>query len=386
MLHTRLTTISVILVCVAVLTVAGCDTLSFPILGGLPGDGGGGAAGGAGDSGADGGDGDQDGADGGGGDGQAQPSGASAFFDEVWQTFDQNYSYFIYKEIDWDDVKARYRADFEQDLSDDAFVDKLVEVLGELHDFHIDVQKTDGTWVGTHTREVQENYPHTPRNSYLAGGASYQTLGNDVVRHAWYQDDIAYIRIDTFETGAFQAISDQDIEDIFTTYAAADGVILDIRPNSGGNEDNAAKFTSRFTDAAVLYGMTETRNGPNHDDFDELQFKWLDPSAGTRFEKPVMCLIGDRCMSSAEWCTLMMRACPNATLIGDTTRGASGFPREFELTNGVKYTAPRWVAYTDEYIEIEDRGIAPDIEITTENSFDGSHDYVIERAIQELTS
>ena len=146
---------------------------------------------------------------------------------------------------------------------------------------------------------------------------------------------------------------------------------------------------SRFTNADVLYGFTETRNGPNHDDFDELEAKTLEVSGGTPFLKPAVCLIGERCMSSAEWFTLMMRACGtqtgNVTLIGDTTRGASGFPSEYELSNGVKYKVSRWVAYTDELIEIEDQGIAPDIQIDPENSFDSSTDHVIDRAIEELT-
>ena len=90
-------------------------------------------------------------------------------------------------------------------------------------------------------------------------------------------------------------------------------------------------------------------------------------------------------MSSAEWFTLMMKVCPNVTLIGDTTRGSSGNPKGFKLPNDVSYTVPTWMAYTDQQEEFEDVGIEPDIQIEATSSFDGSHDYVIERAIAELT-
>lgn len=320
------------------------------------------------------------------GDGQQNPT--LALFDELWQTFDENYSYFEYKDIDWDDVHDRYQPNFNQTLTGDQFVDELLPLLGELHDWHIEVMRPDGTWVGTNPRTFTENYPHTPRNRYLAGGASYQVLGDNVVRHAWFADNIAYIRVDTFSTEAFESITDQEIENLFATYAAADGMIFDIRPNNGGDENMAARFTSRFTNQAVTFGYTETRNGPNHDDFDPLAEKALTPSAGTKFLGPTACLIGQKCLSSAEWCTLMMRACPNVVLFGDRTRGGSGFPRTFELTNGVQYKVSRWVAYTDELTIFEDVGIPPAVAVTTGEShgFDGEHDYVIEAAVDWLAT
>lgn len=160
-------------------------------------------------------------------------------------------------------------------------------------------------------------------------------------------------------------------------------MIFDIRPNNGGDETIAAKFASHFTHSTQTYGYTETRNGPDHDDFDARQEKQLTPSAGTRFLAHAACLIGPRCLSSAEWCTLMMRSCPNVLLIGETTRGGSGFPDTFGLSNGVNYKVSTWIAYTDEIIEIEDNGIEPHVAVSP--GFDANEDYVIAEAIQQLT-
>ncbi len=318
------------------------------------------------------------------GDGVPAPVGAQALFDDLWETFDESYSYFDYKGIDWDDARDRYRPEFAADLSPDAFVDQLLPMLAELHDWHVDVRRAGGAWEKTTPETYENNFPETPRNKYLANGETYHALGNGVVRHAWFQNNIAYIRVDSFSDGEFEGISDQDIENLFDIYKDADGLIFDIRPNNGGNETIAAKFTSHFTDATVTYGYTETRNGPNHDDFDPLEEKTLDPSEGELFLSPVACLIGPKCMSSAEWCTLMMRACFDVTLIGETTRGASGAPEVYELSNGVGYKLSRWVAYTDDMTEIEDNGIDPDI--TVSPGYDQDEDYVIKEAIEQLTS
>jgi len=311
-------------------------------------------------------------------------TGAQAVFDQAWAAFDETYSYFHYKGIDWDALKAQYRPDFADDLSADAFAEALAPMLRELHDWHVSVQKPDGTYVEVYTQDIPQTYPSTPRKRYT-NDDTYETLGDNVIWHSWFQDNIAYIRVDTLDTNATSAITAADITDLFNTYAGADGMILDLRPNNGGNENFAAEIASHFTLDPVTYGHTKTRNGPSHDDFDALQDKVLEPSNGHFFTGPVACLISGRCMSSAEWFTLMMQACPNVTLIGTTTRGSSGNPTEVTLDNGVKLRIPTWIAYTPAMVEIEDRGIAPDIAVAADASFDGEHDYVIERAIEELT-
>jgi len=311
-------------------------------------------------------------------------TGSVKLFDQMWETFDENYSYMDYKGVDWYDVRNRHRAKFSSDLSGDEFVDLAVEMLRELSDWHVELMRPDGTWVGTDPQLVELNYPSMPRNRYLADGETYQALGDGVIRHAWLADSIGYIRIDTFAGGAFDDISDEQIENIFARYADAAGMIVDVRPNNGGNESIAARFASHFAFAPVVYGYTETRDGPNHDDFGPMEAKSLEPAERNLFTGPVACLIGQRCLSSAEWFTLMMRACPNVALFGDVTRGGSGFPREFELANGVHYTVSRWIAYTDELVGIEDIGIEPDYWIAPGESVDGAHDYVIESAIAQL--
>ncbi len=284
-------------------------------------------------------------------------------FEQAWTDFDQNYSYFTYKNIDWGAIKTQYAPDFEQQLSAEDFAQQLNEMLQVLHDWHIWVQAPNGDISG-YNGSYSINRPDTSiTDPYIQ---ELDELAKNVIYHGIVGNNIAYIEIDTLDTEAFKAVSDQAMEDMFAKYANADAMIIDIRFNSGGNEENAVKIASRFTDEAFMYGYTVNRNGENHDDFDEPYEHSLEPATGTHFTGPAVCLIGKKCMSSAEWFTLMMKHIPNITLIGDTTRGASGFPRDFKLSNGVSYGVPRWVAYTYYDEVIEDRGIAPDVAINNE--------------------
>lgn len=306
---------------------------------------------------------------------------AFALFNEVWDTFDQEYSYFLVKDIDWDDVWLRHADNFDEELTPDEFASRLAEMLSELSDWHVNVQKPDGSYLQVVNDVIEQNYTSVPRNRYVVG--AYDTLGDDVIWHGLLERNIAYIRVDTFDTEAWTGITDEDIASMFELYADTIGMIVDVRPNSGGNETNAMRIASHFVNEEVVYGYTATRNGPEHDDFSPAATKLLQPGSGTHYSRPTACLIGERCMSSCEWFVLMMDQA-GAFLIGETTRGASGNPVTHTLSNGVRYSVSTWVAYTPTFDEIEDVGIAPDLLIRAQDSFDAEHDYVIERALDYL--
>lgn len=316
-----------------------------------------------------------------------QPPGETEqLFDTLCDTFDAKYSYFEHKAIDWDGVVEAFRPIFQDDLTPDRFAEEASDMLQVLHDWHVWVQKPNGEYLG-YDGDYDINYPSVLLDGYSDGG--YTNLGG-VIYHAWVgtgaTKDVAYIAVDTLDTDAWSGVSDGAIGNMFVAYQDAAGMIVDIRANAGGNENNAARIASRLTHSAVVYGHTRMRNGPQHDDYDPLVTKTLEPSSGMHFDGPVVCLIGQRCMSSAEWFTLMMRACPKVTLMGDWTRGASGNPETFSLSNGVSYSVSRWVAYTDDMELIEDNGIAPDEYIPAELSFDEDGDYVLEEALRRIAA
>src|SRR5205823_5468072 len=103
------------------------------------------------------------------------------------------------------------------------------------------------------------------------------------------------------------------------------------------------------------------------------------------FVKPVVCLIGFRCVSSGEGFAQMMKCLPQVTTVGVRTRGSSGNPRPFKLP-GVEVTVSysRWVDMMPDGSPIEGAGIAPDIECDFPAEAYKDKDPTWEKALQLL--
>ncbi|MHB9006291.1 MAG: M4 family metallopeptidase [Limisphaerales bacterium] len=318
------------------------------------------------------------------GTGEAGP--ARDYWHDVWKDFEDRYSYFDHKQVNWSAAYETHRAVF-QGLTPTQFGQKLNDVLQVLHDWHVYVRLPDGTYVG-YQGEYPRNFPQKFFTGYT-GGADYANVRNaNALYHARLTGNLAHVVVDTLDTGAFSEITDADIAQVFALYSDADGMVLDIRNNSGGNEANATRFASRFTTGARPFGFVRYRQpGSKPYAFDPFLEKILQPAASGQYLKPVATLIGQRCMSSAEWFSLMMKACPNAILIGDRTRGASGNPETRSLPElGLEYSICRWIAYDEQQQPFEDRGIAPAIRLDPQQSIDDNaqRDQVLEKAIEYL--
>ena len=184
-------------------------------------------------------------------------------FNQAWDDFDQNYSYFTYKNIDWDQVHAQYQQNFMVELTPNDFAYHLNEMLQTLHDWHVWVGRPDGEYLGYNTTYTI-NYPD-PLFMHYTRDSAYQKIGDNVIFHAIVDENIAHIFIDTLSSSRFSSITDNEIAALFSTYAETDGIIIDIRSNNGGSEENAAKFASHFTDTSRIYGHVKYRNvGSDH--------------------------------------------------------------------------------------------------------------------------
>lgn len=317
--------------------------------------------------------------------GGAEGDGSLAEWRQAWNEFDQNYAYFLHKDIDWDPIYSDHTNTFAAVNDGAAFAEALNGVLQSLHDWHVAVRKPDGTWIG-YGGTVTNNYPSTLLTDYTEGVPYTNVKGANVLYHAWVRGDLAHVVVDSLSTSDFAPITDADLDAVFLRYQHAAGLILDLRANSGGNETNARRIAERFTTLPRTYGYTRTRiPGTNHSTFTPLAAKTLEPGTGTGYTGRVACLVGQRVMSSGEWFALMMRACPQVTLIGDRTRGATANPEEFSIPAlDVSYLISRWVGYSADQVAFEDLGIAPDIALPPgAGSYDetAQRDYVLEQAI-----
>ncbi|HEY5241890.1 MAG TPA: S41 family peptidase [Polyangiaceae bacterium] len=95
-------------------------------------------------------------------------------------------------------------------------------------------------------------------------------------------------------------------------------LVVDARPNTGGDELIARQIAGRFVGASVAYAKHEVRDASGG--FGPLQTRVLDP-VPPRLTVPVAVVVGPADMSSCEAFLLMMRAA-GARLVGERTLGA----------------------------------------------------------------
>jgi hypothetical protein len=162
-------------------------------------------------------------------------------------------------------------------------------------------------------------------------------------------------------------------------------LIVDVRFNSGGNELLAREFAGCFLRERRLYERHVNLDPSSPTRFSEPEERWIEPSANRpAYTGRVAVLMGPVNMSSAESFLLMMKQAPECKLVGARSHGASGNPKPHVLANGVTVMLPSWKALLLDGTEIETKGVAPDVEVSTKEDEFSKNDPVIEKALELL--
>ncbi|HZQ90358.1 MAG TPA: S41 family peptidase [Terriglobales bacterium] len=312
---------------------------------------------------------------------QVSASDFAGQFDALWSTFNQNYSYFDYKHIDWDAARATFRARAQAARTEDQLVAVVKDMLGTLHDQHVTLIDPTGATVRTFVPSQPVNFDTSVFNSQYAERASF-TPGPGGRFGFGFFNGVGYIQISSWNT---TTVHIEDLDAAMENFRNTAALIVDVRNNGGGDDQLAYQFAGRFADATRTTEFVQFRNGPLHSDFTALQSRTIAPRGAFQFTRPVVLLIGRGCASSNESFIAAMRELPNVTVMGDTSAGASGNPGTFQLGGGWSYTVSRWIDYTAEKQVIEDQGIAPAIQVAASAAdFAAGRDPVLDAAIARL--
>jgi hypothetical protein len=145
------------------------------------------------------------------------------------------------------------------------------------------------------------------------------------------------------EKAAFGVLVEQYVQDIKDP--DLQGVIIDLRGNTGGAASDIDLVLNRFIHEPLLFAYTRYKNGPNRLDYKP----WVPyyiyphpyPSERVKNDIPVVALINDYSISCGELTPLAIKALPKGYLIGTRTYGATG-PRFSdtipEVTNGGSFS------------------------------------------------
>ena len=193
--------------------------------------------------------------------------------------------------------------------------------------------------------------------------------------------DIGYVRVHGLGGTGHGA----DIDYVLDQLAGIRALIVDVRSNGGGNDQNGEAIAARFADITRLYRRVRYRDGPNHGDFGPYLDSFVAPAGAQSFPGPVAILTNRGTVSSAESMVLAFDVLPNAVSVGDFTAGGSASPAQRTLANGWQYTVSRWIEYRPDGTTFEGVGIEPDIRVDISVADAAAlRDTIIETAITDL--
>jgi len=305
-------------------------------------------------------------------------------FDALWKIMDEHYCFFTYKHTNWDSIGNVYRERLQtmQKVNDITFFKLCSDMLNELKDGHVNLTSSfDVSRYWAWFQDYPDNFNsqllfsdrYLGKSYSIAGGFDYCILPNSKTGYVYYGD---------FSIG----FSAMNLSWIIASMVQCNGMILDVRNNSGGVLTNAEAIAARFTTQPVKYGYIYHKTGPGHDDFSTPEAQWLQPystnaDATNWVKKPVIVLTNRSCFSATNTFVSMMKTLPNVIVIGDKTGGGGGLPMSSELPNGwsVRYSACPMLDANMQNIEF---GIDPDIEVNmTSTDMNKGFDTIIETAI-----
>jgi C-terminal processing protease CtpA/Prc len=186
--------------------------------------------------------------------------------------------------------------------------------------------------------------------------------------------------------GSFQGDGwGSEIEDALVALGNVAGLILDIRDNTGGNENVAQEVARRFYDGQHVYRLSRYRSGPHHADFASPVSTSLSPGGNRRFSGPVALITNRWNGSAAEDFVLMMRVVPNVTMMGDTTLGLGSNPLVRTTANGWTVRIPQSMQSTPDNFVYQWRGLPPTVAIPwNESAAQANRDPYVDAAMDRL--
>jgi len=297
-------------------------------------------------------------------------------FDLLVKDMARKYSFFRLKNIDWAALSAKYKERAEAAKTPDEFATVVGEMLDELKDIHTWAEFR-GKRYSNFSSGFDANYDFNIVKSNLK---SIDQIGKFGIV-GMTKSGFCYVNIQTLA-----GVSNADIREMTDQIIKnnkAPGFIVDLRRNSGGAENPAKLIAGLFTRKEIVFAKSLVRKGDNPDDFSEPNDRTIWKTRNVVYDGPIIALSGPGAVSSAEAMVMMFKSLPNCTVIGKTTRGASGNPASILLPNGVDVYYSRWQSLETDGTCIEGVGVKPNIEVEHEKGSDKTYTKAVEMLLKK---
>ncbi len=311
-------------------------------------------------------------------------------FELLWNDLDQHYSLFTVRNLNWDSIYQVHRPRVNAQTTEAELFTICSEMIEYLDDSHTTLK----------------SYGEAPFYYYSSGyelnlKARNEEFSEDLVKD-FYLENVKYpIDYRGFYYGKIRgkdigyiylAEMGRDLDgDIIDAVLAEIGhhraIIFDVRNNGGGSSSLPQRLAGGFADETRFVFTDQTRNGPEHDDFDDKVRLYTKPQGTQNFSKPVIVLANRATMSATEVFILYMKAIPSVTLLGDTTAGDFGYSSNTRfLPNGWLYAYSIGRLLLPDGSSLDGIGHVPDVyaKNTFSDVYKNNQDVVFESAIQYL--
>lgn len=318
--------------------------------------------------------------------GDVPENNPEATFEHFYKQINENYSGKDVRPISWDSLYKIYRPKVTAKTTDNQLIDIFKNMIVPYEDLHLNF-KIGKIFYSPSLERITAN--GTP--DYLGDAAIEKGLGKrpkgykDLFSYEKISNNVGYVNIKTFDSGYSQAdfaFFDTILEELKDTKA----LIIDIRRNSGGQENNAENIAGRFAPTDQLYKYTRIKTGISKTDYSDFNSFTFNPHGAWQYTKPVVILTGRYTYSTAISFTMMMRPLPNVTTLGNTTGdGVVGFTTR-ELPNGWLLQFPSGLAFLPDKTVVEGSGgLKPKIVTTiSDEQKKNGQDAILEKALELL--
>ena len=279
-----------------------------------------------------------------------------ALFENLWTTFNTDYASFEERGVDWDEQYLIYRPQVNASTTSEELKSVFKMLLQTLDDGHVELTTPDSE-VFYSNRIVEQRIDDElfsldlVRNNYLLD--DFRESGNGLNTYGWI-GNIGYWHVDAIGQNMLET------NDILAYFASADGLVVDMRHNEGGNFTFAFSEMGRLTDRKRFVFRSKTKNGKGPDDYTDW-YDWSISQKGEYFNKPIVLITDRYTISAGERMAMALKTLPNVTHVGDTTNGAAATKINKELANGWYYSLVTQKIEFPEGISFEGTGLAPDI-------------------------
>ena len=334
-------------------------------------------------------------------------TGPELNFEVFWQTFEDNYAFFKLRNIDWNKAYQQYRSRVNARTSDDALHSIFCAMLTPFQDNHINFNALG--WPPFKSikpsRFLREFSTENLRNVFwdmvdqtleTNGFGGLQSVGpafngKPLFRHS-VSAKFGYLRFNRCfvdqeaENRADAMVLSNILNTVFTNFAPAKGLIIDVRDNIGGNDEFVYELAGRFAAKKVVGSYKKTRkSGGDYEEWITPETWYLEPKGPSPFLGPVVLLTNDKTVSAGDLYAMIMKVLPQVRIIGENTRGIYSDMYGFKLPNGWRLTLSNQRYYNADMVCYEGTGTPVDIVVkNTREDFVKMIDPVIVRALAEL--